>query len=83
MITDFKLIPIDIINKNSLIFESSYLKTISIWTNIESLWTKEDILEFIGVILNLQNIFNYIFTFLICEKYQEIYAQLKFLKYNS
>ena len=46
MITDFKLIPIDIINKNSLIFESSYLKTISIWTNIESLWTKEDILEF-------------------------------------
>ncbi len=60
MITDFKLIPIDIINKNSLIFESSYLKTISIWTNIESLWTKEDILEFIGVILNLQNIFNYI-----------------------
>jgi len=83
MITDFKLIPIDIINKNSLIFESSYLKTISIWTNIESLWTKEYILEFIGVILNLQNIFNYIFTFLICEKYQEIYAQLKFLKYNS
>lgn len=83
MIRDFKLIPIDIINKNSLIFESSYLKTISIWTNIESLWTKEDILEFIGVILNLQNIFNYIFTFLICEKYQEIYAQLKFLKYNS
>lgn len=83
MITDFKLIPIDIINKNSLIFESSYLKTISIWTNIESLWMKEDILEFIGVILNLQNIFNYIFTFLICEKYQEIYAQLKFLKYNS
>ena len=83
MITDFKLIPIDIINKNSLILESSYLKTISIWTNIESLWTKEDILEFIGVILNLQNIFNYIFTFLICEKYQEIYAQLKFLKYNS
>lgn len=83
MITDFKLISIDIINKNSLIFESSYLKTISIWTNIESLWTKEDILEFIGVILNLQNIFNYIFTFLICEKYQEIYAQLKFLKYNS
>ena len=60
MITDFKLIPIDIINNNSLIFESSYLKTISIWTNIESLWTKEDILEFIGVILNLQNIFNYI-----------------------
>ena len=60
MITDFKLIPIDIINKNSLIFESSYLKTISIWTNIESLWTKEDILEFIGIILNLQNIFNYI-----------------------
>lgn len=60
MITDFKLIPIDIINKNSLIFESSYLKTISIWTNKESLWTKEDILEFIGVILNLQNIFNYI-----------------------
>lgn len=60
MITDFKLISIDIINKNSLIFESSYLKTISIWTNIESLWTKEDILEFIGVILNLQNIFNYI-----------------------
>lgn len=60
MISDFKLIPIDIINKNSLIFESSYLKTISIWTNIESLWTKEDILEFIGVILNLQNIFNYI-----------------------
>lgn len=83
MIRDFKLIPIDIINNNSLIFESSYLKTISIWTNIESLWTKEDILEFIGVILNLQNIFNYIFTFLICEKYQEIYAQLKFLKYNS
>lgn len=83
MITDFKLISIDIINKNSLIFESSYLQTISIWTNIESLWTKEDILEFIGVILNLQNIFNYIFTFLICEKYQEIYAQLKFLKYNS
>ena len=60
MIRDFKLIPIDIINKNSLIFESSYLQTISIWTNIESLWTKEDILEFIGVILNLQNIFNYI-----------------------
>lgn len=60
MIRDFKLIPIDIINNNSLIFESSYLKTISIWTNIESLWTKEDILEFIGVILNLQNIFNYI-----------------------
>lgn len=83
MITDFKLISIDIINKNSLIFESSYLQTISIWTNIESLWTKEDILEFIGIILNLQNIFNYIFTFLICEKYQEIYAQLKFLKYNS
>lgn len=83
MITDFKLIPIDIINKNSLIFESSYLQTISIWTNIESLWTKEYILEFIGIILNLQNIFNYIFTFLICEKYQEIYAQLKFLKYNS
>lgn len=83
MIRDFKLIPIDIINKNSLIFESSYLQTISIWTNIESLWTKEYILEFIGVILNLQNIFNYIFTFLICEKYQEIYAQLKFLKYNS
>lgn len=83
MITDFKLISIDIINKNSLIFESSYLQTISIWTNIESLWTKEYILEFIGVILNLQNIFNYIFTFLICEKYQEIYAQLKFLKYNS
>lgn len=63
MITDFKLIPIDIINKNSLIFESSYLKTISIWTNIESLWTKEDILEFIGVILNLQNIFNYISSY--------------------
>ncbi len=83
MIRDFKLIPIDIINNNSLIFESSYLQTISIWTNIESLWTKEDILEFIGVILNLQNIFNYIFTILICEKYQEIYAQLKFLKYNS
>jgi len=83
MITDFKLISIDIINKNSLIFESSYLQTISIWTNIESLWTKEYILEFIGIILNLQNIFNYIFTFLICEKYQEIYAQLKFLKYNS
>lgn len=83
MITDFKLISIDIINNNSLIFESSYLQTISIWTNIESLWTKEYILEFIGVILNLQNIFNYIFTFLICEKYQEIYAQLKFLKYNS
>lgn len=60
MITDFKLISIDIINKNSFIFESSYLQTISIWTNIESLWTKEDILEFIGVILNLQNIFNYI-----------------------
>ena len=60
MIRDFKLIPIDIINNNSLIFESSYLQTISIWTNIESLWTKEDILEFIGVILNLQNIFNYI-----------------------
>lgn len=83
MIADFKLISIDIINKNSLIFESSYLQTISIWTNIESLWTKEYILEFIGIILNLQNIFNYIFTFLICEKYQEIYAQLKFLKYNS
>lgn len=83
MITDFKLISIDIINKNSLIFESSYLQTISIWTNIESLWTKEYILEFIGIILNLQNIFNYIFTFLIYEKYQEIYAQLKFLKYNS
>ena len=82
MITDFKLISIDIINKNSLIFESSYLQTISIWTNIESLWTKEYILEFIGVILNLQNIFNYIFTFLICEKYQEIYAHLKFLKYK-
>ena len=63
MITDFKLIPIDIINKNSLIFESSYLKTISIWTNIESLWTKEDILEFIGIILNLQNIFNYISSY--------------------
>ena len=55
MIRDFKLIPIDIINNNSLIFESSYL----------------------------QYILNYIFTFLICEKYQEIYAQLKFLKYNS
>lgn len=63
MIRDFKLIPIDIINNNSLIFESSYLKTISIWTNIESLWTKEDILEFIGVILNLQNIFNYISSY--------------------